>query len=598
MIHFLSKTFLKKTIEYAKKHKYVSLFTFVFVLSVVYFVYNHFAGSEGETRYILGTVVKDTVVVSVSGSGQVAVSNQIDVKPKVSGDVIWVSVISGQEVRQGAAIAGLDNTDASQAIIDAELAIKEASLNFEKSSAQAPIDYQRKLESLDKSKSDLMVEYKNVFSLISKAFIDLPTVITGSEDVLFGNSVDTRTGQNNLSIYKDLFDQAEKDLVTSLADIAEKDIRLARIRYDESFSSYKTVSTFSSNEVMEKTLDQTLSTAEAIAQATKSEINLLDTVVDILTKKNRKISSVISGYQSNLKSYINTANSHTGNLSSEQSNLQNLKDDIKNLERDITILKINNPTGFKPIDLQISENSIKKLEANLAELKQNLLDYVVRAPFDGVISKILVKKGDSVSSGTNIATIVSKQKIAEITLNEVDVAKVKIGQKAILTFDAIENLSITGNVASIDTVGTVSQGVVNYYVQINFDTQDDRIKPGMSTSVAIITDVKTDVLTVQNSAIKSQNAYFYVEMFEMPIATDVGTQGITSSSLPVQRVVTTGISNDTVSEITSGLSENDQIILRTVVSSIQSGSQTPSIISAVTGRTGTSNFRTSGNIGR
>ncbi|MDD5433706.1 MAG: hypothetical protein PHE77_03610, partial [Candidatus Pacebacteria bacterium] len=61
--------------------------------------------------------------------------------------------------------------------------------------------------------------------------------------------------------------------------------------------------------------------------------------------------------------------------------------------------------------------------------------------------------------------------MAEISLNEVDVAKVKIGQRAIITFDAIDELEITGKVEDVDTIGTVSQGVVSYNVKIIFDTQ-------------------------------------------------------------------------------------------------------------------------------
>ena len=97
-------------------------------------------------------------------------------------------------------------------------------------------------------------------------------------------------------------------------------------------------------------------------------------------------------------------------------------------------------------------------------------------------------------------------------MNEVDVAKIKVGQKTTLTFDAIDGLSIAGEVIDIDAVGTVTQGVVNYNVKIGFDTQDERIKPGMSVSATIIIEVKQDVLLIPNSAIKSAGEAYYVEM--------------------------------------------------------------------------------------
>ncbi len=173
-----------------------------------------------------------------------------------------------------------------------------------------------------------------------------------------------------------------------------------------------------------------------------------------------------------------------------------------------------------------------------------------------MIAELNVKKGDSISSGAAIATLITKQQIAEIALNEVDAARVKIGQKATLTFDAVDNLSITGEVAEIDTLGTVSQGVVSYNVKIAFDVQDERIKPSMSVSVDIITESKRDVLLVPTSAVKSSASGSYVE-------TLVNNQ-------PQRKTVTTGSSNDTMIEIIDGLQENERIITQTISASSSS----------------------------
>jgi multidrug efflux pump subunit AcrA (membrane-fusion protein) len=152
-------------------------------------------------------------------------------------------------------------------------------------------------------------------------------------------------------------------------------------------------------------------------------------------------------------------------------------------------------------------------------------------------------------------------------MNEVDVAKIKLGQKATITFDAIENLSMTGSIAEIDTLGAVSQGVVSYNVKIAFDTEDAQIKPGMSVSASIITDSKTDVLIVPSSAIKNQNNRNYVQMFAPPLPAPLtGSQGTPSLIVPNQITVETGISDDTNTEIISGLKEGDQIVSRTVTS--------------------------------
>ena len=152
-----------------------------------------------------------------------------------------------------------------------------------------------------------------------------------------------------------------------------------------------------------------------------------------------------------------------------------------------------------------------------------------------------------------------------MTLNEVDVAKINVGQKATLSFDAISDLSIAGTVSEIDAVGTVSQGVVTYAVKISFDTQDDRVKNGMSVSASIITNIKQDVLSVPNGAIKTKNGTSYVEIFDTPLQTPIaGAVGSPSVVAPKQQIVTTGLASDSITEIVSGLKEGDQVVSRTI----------------------------------
>jgi HlyD family secretion protein len=210
----------------------------------------------------------------------------------------------------------------------------------------------------------------------------------------------------------------------------------------------------------------------------------------------------------------------------------------------------------------------------------------VPAPFSGTIASVPVQKGDNVSSGTTVATIITSQQVATISLNEVDIAKIQLGQKATLTFDAVADLKITGKVAQIDSIGTVSQGVVNYNVKISFDTTDERIKPGMSVSAAIITNIKQDVLIAPNSAVKNQNGSAYVEMFDNALPAPLaGVQGSPSATPPRQQDVTVGISNDTSTEIISGIKEGDEIVTKTILPTTTTMTA-PSIFGSATNRSG------------
>ncbi|MDD5438284.1 MAG: efflux RND transporter periplasmic adaptor subunit [Patescibacteria group bacterium] len=236
--------------------------------------------------------------------------------------------------------------------------------------------------------------------------------------------------------------------------------------------------------------------------------------------------------------------------------------------------------GPTAIDLKLSQNSVDQrvsalsaAQNKLSDAQKALTDYSVVAPFDGVIGSLTAQPNVDISAGGTAVTMITNQKIATVALNEVDAAKVAVGQKATLTFDAIEGLSITGEVAEVSPLATVSQGVVSYNVKIAFDTQDDRIKSGMSVSTSIVTEVKADVLTVPNSAVKSQSGQYYVQTLANTSSTNANSSGlVTSNQTPVNVPVTTGVTNGTLTEITSGLKEGDQVITQTIKSTSQSSS--------------------------
>jgi HlyD family secretion protein len=325
--------------------------------------------------------------------------------------------------------------------------------------------------------------------------------------------------------------------------------------------SYKLTGRTSSPTTFEGVLTESIDTTTAIAQALQSESNYLASVVDSATLYNIHLPTALTTMQTNIRSYLSTTNSNLSALLAEKKALDTLKQTIRTNEQNLELLKIGDSSGNNPISLQISQNSLVKQERNLQDLKDALNDHTVVAPFSGTLSAVPTKVGDT--SGT-IATIITNQQVAELSLNEVDASKINLRQKATLTFDAISDLSITGTVAEIDPVGTVSQGVVSYTVKISFDTQDARIKPGMTVNASVQSAVHSDVLIVPSSAVKTIRGVSYVQIFNPPLTDSEGSAGVTSLTPPEQVEVVTGISNDTSIEIVSGISEGEQVVSKTI----------------------------------
>ena len=160
-----------------------------------------------------------------------------------------------------------------------------------------------------------------------------------------------------------------------------------------------------------------------------------------------------------------------------------------------------------------------------------------------------------------------------------------------------KDLKFTGKIVEVDSLGTVSQGVVTYTIKIGFDTQDERIKSGMSVSAAIITDSKQNVLVVPNSAVKSANNESYIEIpgstVDMQALANISNStGIALVATPQRQTIETGLSNDTMIEITGGLNEGDLVIVRTITTSTQTTTQSQNSIFPAGGRTtGTGGFQ-------
>jgi len=185
----------------------------------------------------------------------------------------------------------------------------------------------------------------------------------------------------------------------------------------------------------------------------------------------------------------------------------------------------------------------------------------VTASIAGTVNAVNIKNGDDLSklssgSSRQVPMIIGDLGTlkAQVQVNEVDVTGVNIGQKAMLTFNAIDGISVSGKVEKMDSLGTLTSGVVTYNVTIGFDSLDPRIKPGMSVSAAIITGIKQDIIIVPNSAVKSQGGSSYVQVLK------------NGQTTPQQVPVEVGISNNTDTEIISGITAGDNVVTQTIAS--------------------------------
>jgi len=207
-------------------------------------------------------------------------------------------------------------------------------------------------------------------------------------------------------------------------------------------------------------------------------------------------------------------------------------------------------------------NVINQAQASLisAWLSYQQSSSVITAPISGVIGNLTVAPGLTITgttpaSSTEVGTIIVPQGHTQATVNlsEVDVTKVKSGQKVTLVLDAFTDKTFTGKVLVVNTNGKVSSGVNTYPTTIIFDTSENNIYPNMAVSVKIITNIVDNAILVPSSAVQTLSGQSSVKIMR--------------NGQPVSVSVEVGSSNDTQTQIISGINEGDIVVTGIVTSS-------------------------------
>ncbi|MBI3536212.1 MAG: efflux RND transporter periplasmic adaptor subunit, partial [Chloroflexi bacterium] len=187
--------------------------------------------------------------------------------------------------------------------------------------------------------------------------------------------------------------------------------------------------------------------------------------------------------------------------------------------------------------------------------KQRIEDAILRAPFDGTITKMDLDLGSYVPAARAVIGVADLADLrVKVNIDETDIARVKVGQEVTIGLDAYPGASINARVSDVASVATTVQGVVNYVVTLTLNPGDVPVKIGMTANASIVVGRKDDVLLVPNRAVRANGAKRFVAIQKSP---DV-----------VEEVeVKLGLANDQETEVISGLQEGQQLVVSLTPSS-------------------------------
>jgi len=239
-----------------------------------------------------------------------------------------------------------------------------------------------------------------------------------------------------------------------------------------------------------------------------------------------------------------------GKTKEAQTLLEQVKENLDKAERKSQARVEELPFSVKLAELQADQAKAAldtaKLELARAELE--LDKATITAPFDGVMINVDVKAGERTSAAIPVISLVDPSKIEmNGVIDEIDISRVKLGQEAIITLDALPDKVVKGKVTFISQAGTVQAGVVSYKTTITLETPDEELRDGMSATAEIVIDRHENVSLIPNRAIQGSLDNPWVEVV-------VGEQ-------TEKRQITLGLSDGVNTEVLSGLKEGELVVL-------------------------------------
>ena len=204
-------------------------------------------------------------------------------------------------------------------------------------------------------------------------------------------------------------------------------------------------------------------------------------------------------------------------------------------------------------DLKQARAEVARAQASLEQSRVQLSYAIIVAPISGAIASVSTQEGETVAAGLNAPTFVTIIDLDRLQVDayvdEVDIGKVKPGQKAVFTVDTFPNQEFEGRVDAIYPKAVIQENVVNYDVVIEITGPfAGLLRPEMTASVTIFLDQRKDVLALPVKAVGREQGKNVVYVADR-------------DGHPARREIKTGWKDGQWVEIVSGLSEHEPVFL-------------------------------------
>ena len=464
--------------------------------------------ASGDVTYAETTPIRQDVSNSLSGTGTLNPANTYTVKSLVDGKILTGGFEEGDKVEEGDVLYTIDSSDASTNLEKAGIALQQAQRSYDKT-----VDLQYVRAEVDGTVSSLKV--------------------AKGDQVTSGQEVAVIRDSSKMLL----------NLLFPAADAASFSVgQSADVVLDGTFETLKGTVTavtgtdeLSTGNLLVRTVTIRVNNAGGLttAQAATASVNGVSSIASatFAYQAERTLTALASGT-------VSAINVQEGDAVSKGDILIELTGD------DLTE------------SIQSASESLRSAEISMQNQQDNMSNYTITSPISGTIIEKDAKQGDALTSGSTLCVIYDLSYLEMvINVDELQIGALSVGQKVQLTADAVTDKTYVGTVTRVSMKGSSSGGTTTYPITIRIDDTDG-LRPGMNANAEIVVAEANNALVVPNAAV-IRGGYVLVSKKSPSAANAVEDMDAPEGYVYVK--VETGVSDDSYTEIKSGLQEDDTV---------------------------------------
>jgi len=471
------------------------------------------ADAAADLTYTKAAVERRDITAQITGSGSLEAANSYSVTTLVEGSILTADFEEGDQVEEGTVLYTIDTSDLSNTLEQAQISLNQA---------------QRSYNSRVKDREKLSVT-------APKAGRVLSLEVEAGDDVTAGQMVATLRNSDIMTLEVPfLSDEAAGFYVGQSASVTVE-------------------STF-------ETLEGAVS--KISGGDTVLEGNMIVRYVTVEVSNPGALSSEHTGSAS--VDGCTSAGSAAFEYAAEQNITAEVSGEVASVraqegdwvDKGGVILTLSSDTVDD--NIQSASESLRNAELSLESRYDQLENYTITSPIQGTVIDKNYKAGETSEAGKVLCSIYDLSYLTmTLSVDELDISDIAVGQEVSITADAVENQTYTGVVTKVSVAGASLGGTTTYPVTVRID-ETDGLLPGMNVDAAITLQSASDVLAIPTGALNRGNTVLVTA--DSPSAAN-GTlvesgQGEEQYySVPVE----TGASDSNYIEIISGLQEGDTV---------------------------------------